>query len=75
MQEPIDANNANRRTPYEKPTAVNLTIEQAKLKLLGCAMRGDQDVKDFVELIFTEDPQKMPAKTRSSGPDNIKKLA
>ena len=42
----------NARKPYEKPTATKLTAEQAKLKLLGHAGRGDQGAKDILKLVL-----------------------
>jgi hypothetical protein len=46
------------RKPYEKPTAIKLTTEQAKLKLLGHAIFGDQGAKDLLEMMFAEVPTK-----------------
>ena len=42
------------RKPYEKPTATKLTPEQAKLKLLDAANRGDQGAKDLLEMMSPE---------------------
>lgn len=49
---------AKAKKPYEKPTVTKLTPEQAKLKLLGAASRGDQGAKDLLEMIFREVPPK-----------------
>jgi hypothetical protein len=49
---------AKTKKPYIKPTAANLTHEQAKLKLLGHASTGDQGAKDLLEMMFPETPQK-----------------
>jgi len=43
------------RKPYEKPTATKLTPEQAKLKLLDAANRGDQGAKDLLEMMSPEE--------------------
>lgn len=49
---------ATTKKPYVKPTAIKLTHEQAKLKLLGHASKGDQGAKDLLEMMFPEVPQK-----------------
>jgi hypothetical protein len=50
-------------TPYEKPTVTKLTPEQAKLKLVSLASRGDQGAKDFLDKMF---PASVPT-TKSAG--------
>ena len=40
--------------PYEKPTVVKLTREQAKLELLGPANERDQGTKNFMEKMFPD---------------------
>ena len=42
------------RKPYEKPVANQLTLEQAKLKLLGRTIEGDQAAMEFLELMYPE---------------------
>ena len=42
------------RKPYEKPTATKLTTEQAKLKLLGAASRGNEGARDLLEMMSPE---------------------
>jgi hypothetical protein len=49
---------ARTKKPYVKPTATKLTDEQAKLKLLGHAITGDQGAKDLLEMVFPEVPEK-----------------
>ena len=49
------------RKPYGKPTATKLTHEQAKLKLLGAAIMGDEGAKDLLGLVFAEVPKKKSA--------------
>jgi hypothetical protein len=44
------------RKPYEKPTAMQLTPEEAKLKLIDLASRGSQDAKEMLEMMFPERP-------------------
>jgi hypothetical protein len=47
------------RKPYEKPTATRLTSEEAKLKLVDHASRGDQGAKDILEMMFPEEAKKL----------------
>jgi len=47
------------RKHYEKPTLTRLTPEQAKLKLVCRASKGDQGAKDFLERTF---PDSVPKK-------------
>ena len=46
------------RKPYEKPTLAELTPEQAKLKLVNLANRGDKGAKEFLEKMFPPDAKK-----------------
>jgi len=46
------------RKPYEKPTATQLTPEQAKQKLLHLVNRGDPEAKKLLEMMFPEEAQK-----------------
>ena len=48
-----------RRKPYEKPTATRLTVEEAKLKLVDHASRGDHGAKDILEMMFPEEAKKL----------------
>lgn len=51
------------KKPYEKPTVTKLTREQAKLKLMGCAMMGDDQAKELLEILFhheTPEQKKQP---------------
>ena len=48
-----------RRKLYQKPTATELTAEEAKLKLIGHASLGDQDARDLLEMMFPEDAKKL----------------
>ena len=41
-------------TVYAPPRLTKLTMEQAKLKLLGHLSVGDQGAKDLLDLLFTE---------------------
>lgn len=54
------------KKPYVKPTATKLTDEQAKLKLLGHAITGDQGAKDLLEMMFPEVPRKDKEKKKSA---------
>jgi len=47
------------RKTYEKPTLTKLTPEEAKLKLVSRASRGDQGAKDFLKKMF---PDSVPEK-------------
>jgi hypothetical protein len=51
-------NGANRR-PYEKPTATELTREEAKRKLSGHARRGNQDARELLGMMFPEEAKKL----------------
>jgi hypothetical protein len=46
------------RKPYEKPTVTKLTSEEAKLKLVDHASRGDQGATDMLEMMFPEEAKK-----------------
>ena len=57
-----DANNPhkdNLRKPYEKPTATKLTSEEAKAKLIDHASRGNQEAKEILEMMFSEESEKL----------------
>jgi len=55
-----------RRKPYEKPTATKLTPEEAKLKLVDHARRGDQGAKDILEILFPEEAKRISEKGKKS---------
>jgi len=45
------------RKPYEKPTATQLTPEQAKQKLRHLVNRNDPEAKKLLEMMFPEEAQ------------------
>jgi hypothetical protein len=45
------------KQPYEKPTATELTREQAKLKLMGHAMMGSKEAKELLGMFFDNKKQ------------------
>jgi hypothetical protein len=51
----------DKRKPYEKPTASQLTHEQAKEKLLRLARQGDKEAERIFETLFPEE-SKTPCK-------------
>ena len=48
-----------RRKPYERPTATRLTLDQAKIKLVEHARKGDQEAMDLLERMFPEEARKL----------------
>jgi hypothetical protein len=44
-----------RKQPYEKPTATKVNREQAKLKLMGHAMLGDEQAKELLDILFQQE--------------------
>ncbi len=44
--------NKQQKKPYEKPTVTRLTGEQAKLKLMGYAMIGNENAKALLDILF-----------------------
>lgn len=54
---------------YESPRVAKLTLEQAKLRLLGHLSIGDQGAKDLLELMFSERVAN-PATPKQAMPDN-----
>jgi hypothetical protein len=46
------------RKPYEEPTVRKLTLEQAKLKLFGAAVMGDQGAMDLLKALFDSSPSR-----------------
>jgi hypothetical protein len=51
--------NRKNRKLYEKPTATRLTSEEAKLKLVDHASRGDQGAKEILAMMFPEEAKKL----------------
>jgi hypothetical protein len=47
-------NGPKARKPFESPTATKLTPEQAKLKVLGDASRGNQEATVLLEMMFPD---------------------
>ncbi len=45
---------------YEKPTVTELTREQAKLKLMGHAMMGNENAKELLDILFEREQQQSP---------------
>jgi hypothetical protein len=65
MKTPNDRQEKKRK-PYEKPTATKLTPEQAKLKLLGHTMKGDEGARELLDLISPNAPSKDPTKPKKA---------
>jgi hypothetical protein len=59
MRNPNTPKQEKHRKPYEKPTATKLTTEEAKLKLINHVSRGDQGAKDLLEMMFSEEAEKL----------------
>ena len=55
MGKPSDPGEDKSRKPYQKPIVTKLAPEEAKLKLLNLAKRGDQGVKEMLEMMFPEE--------------------
>jgi hypothetical protein len=53
------------RKPYKKPQATKLTLEQAKLKLLGHSSEGNNGANDLLRLLFPE----IASQVRKKKPD------
>lgn len=49
------------RKPYQKPALKKLTPEQAKLKVVGRASRGDQGAKQVLDTMFPDPKKKKSA--------------
>ncbi len=47
--------------PYEKPALTKLTPEQAKLKVVGRASKGDQGAKQVLDTMHTDPKKKKSA--------------
>jgi hypothetical protein len=61
-----DPNKQERRKPYQKPTATQLSKEDAKRKLIEHARRGDQGAKEMLEMMFPEEAQKLSTDQKKS---------
>jgi len=55
-----------RRKRYEKPTATKLTPEEAKVKLVDHARRGDQGARNLLEMMFPEEAKGISEKRNKS---------
>jgi hypothetical protein len=58
MEEKSDKKPTLKKRKYEKPAVTKLTQEQAKLKLLAHAKKGDEGAKKLLELISADSPPK-----------------
>jgi len=56
----------SRRKPYEKPTVTQLTPEEAKLKLIDHASRGDEQAREMLVMTFPEEAQKLSKNKKKS---------
>jgi hypothetical protein len=56
----------SRRKPYEKPTVTQLTPEEAKLKLIDHASRGDKQAREMSVMSFPEEAQKLSKNKKKS---------
>ncbi len=61
MDDQIDPGNAKQRKPYQKPTARQLSQNEARLKLLERARGGDQAAMELLELMFPEEARNLRA--------------
>jgi len=55
----------NRRKPYEKPAVAKLTPEEAKLKLIALANRGDEQAKEMLVMMFPEEAGKLSTQEKA----------
>jgi hypothetical protein len=65
MRNQNDAREKNRRKPYEKPTVTKLTPEEAKLKLIALANRGDEQAKEMLVMMFPEEAGKLSTQEKA----------
>jgi hypothetical protein len=56
----------NGRKPYKKPTATKITPEEAKLKLLKSADKGDQGAREMLEMIFPNRQKKLSKQKKAT---------
>ena len=66
MGNPNDSGTGKVRKRYEKPTATKLTPEEAKLKLVHLAEKGDEQAKEMLENMFPEDARRLSNRKRKS---------
>jgi hypothetical protein len=55
-----------RRKPYERPTATRLTPDEAKVKLLEDARKGDEEAMHLLESMFPEVARKLSQNRKKS---------
>ena len=65
MRNQNNAREENRRKPYEKPTAAKLSPEEAKLKLIALANRGDEQAKEMLVMMFPEEAGKLSTQEKA----------
>jgi hypothetical protein len=58
--------NEEYRKPYERPTATKLTPEEAKVKLVQLARKGDQEAMHLLEIMFPEEAKGLSESTKKS---------
>lgn len=54
------------RKPYEKPVARKILPEEAKRKLIEDASQGNQDAKEFLEMILADEAKKLSTGTKKA---------
>jgi hypothetical protein len=54
------------RKPYERPTASRLTPEEARVRLLEHARKGDREAMNLLEMMFPEEAKKLTGNTKKS---------
>jgi len=59
MANPNNPKEDSRRKPYERPTVTQLTPEEAKLKLIDHASRGDEQAREMLVMTFPEEVEKL----------------
>ena len=60
-----DPGEENRRKPYEKPTVTKLTPEEANLKLIALANRGDEQAKEMLVMMFPEEARRLSTQEKA----------
>jgi hypothetical protein len=58
--------NEKYRKPYERPTATKLTPEEAEVKLVDHARKGDQEAMHLLEIMFPEEAKRLSESTKKS---------
>lgn len=59
MSRPHDSGREKSRKPYEKPTVTKMKPEEAKLKLIDLANKGEEGAKEMLEMMFPEEAKKL----------------